>query len=706
MKKSILFWLIAIQVLFPLLGHATTFETSNCDNVPAVQRREFLTTCVQSGTGGSRVAGEIYVWKSAAWQRISGAGSGSTGAGGTNTQLQYNNSGNQGGIIGATSDGTNTTYSSGALRTTRPRIGTSFDDSAGNQIGTMPGDATLALGTGFKLSFDTTSQTANRTLTPQDANGKLAYISGSFANNDCPKASVSSGVTTFVTSSQGCAGSATVNAGLAGRLAAYPADGTTVDDTASADSVSQPTFCQDAGSSDTYACSLSPAPSAYTTGTHYRFKAATVNTGAATINFNTLGAKTIKKVHGGVTTDLADNDIRAGQWVEVVYDGTNMQMVSQVGNVVGGSVRIKEADGTPDIAAVSVLTVPSGLLTDDGSGAATLTLAGYWTKSADPATSNNAAAGYAVGDMWTNTTPTPHRTFIKTSESGGTANWTPVANNITGLTSNGVVFEFNYDANSGGGVYPRGIISACHDATAHSCHVGGQKAHGTKASPTAVVANDFLAAFVAEGYDGTSYVLAGYITWIVNGAVSTGSVPTTLALATSEGNAILINTVYNTYTKLGTALGDLNLYSASGFVGIGADAIGATDVLLSVKKNTGSTGMTTLANFSNTSNVNFMIDIANTGESPLRARIGPSTNTPLMFKTNNAERWGLGAAGTFYPATSLSTGMTDGFINLPGAAGTPSGTPAITTGYPTYYDATNDKVCVYRGAWRCTGALS
>ncbi len=98
-------------------------------------------------------------------------------------------------------------------------------------------------------------------------------------------------------------------------------------------------FCTDAGSTDAYACNLSPAITAYVTGTHYRFKAATANTGAATIAFNSLASpKTIVKVAGGITTALADNDIRAGQWVDIVYDGTNMQLQSTLGNASGGTV--------------------------------------------------------------------------------------------------------------------------------------------------------------------------------------------------------------------------------------------------------------------------------------------------------------------------------------------------------------------------------
>lgn len=99
-------------------------------------------------------------------------------------------------------------------------------------------------------------------------------------------------------------------------------------------------YCADAGANDTYTCSMSPALGAYTTGGCYVFKANTANTGAATINFNSLGAKTIKKSEGGVTTDLSDNDIRAGQLVNICYDGTNMQMQSTLGNTSSGGVTL------------------------------------------------------------------------------------------------------------------------------------------------------------------------------------------------------------------------------------------------------------------------------------------------------------------------------------------------------------------------------
>lgn len=95
-------------------------------------------------------------------------------------------------------------------------------------------------------------------------------------------------------------------------------------------------YATTATGNDTYAITLSPAISSYKTGSCYLFKADVANTGAASLNINSVGATTIKKTTSGVTTDLSDNDIRAGQIVLVCHDGTNFQMISAKGNDSGG----------------------------------------------------------------------------------------------------------------------------------------------------------------------------------------------------------------------------------------------------------------------------------------------------------------------------------------------------------------------------------
>lgn len=84
-------------------------------------------------------------------------------------------------------------------------------------------------------------------------------------------------------------------------------------------------YAVDSVGTDAYAITPSPAISAYVAGQVFKFKAGTANTGAATLNVNGLGAKTIKK---NVSTDLATGDILVSQVITVIYDGTNMQLQS------------------------------------------------------------------------------------------------------------------------------------------------------------------------------------------------------------------------------------------------------------------------------------------------------------------------------------------------------------------------------------------
>ena len=82
-------------------------------------------------------------------------------------------------------------------------------------------------------------------------------------------------------------------------------------------------YALDTGAADAYVVTLSPVPAAYVTGMAIMMKAANANTTTSTINVNGLGPITIKK---GVSTNLAANDILAGQMCSLVYDGTNFQL--------------------------------------------------------------------------------------------------------------------------------------------------------------------------------------------------------------------------------------------------------------------------------------------------------------------------------------------------------------------------------------------
>jgi len=84
-------------------------------------------------------------------------------------------------------------------------------------------------------------------------------------------------------------------------------------------------YAADSVGTDSYAITLAPAITAYTTGMMLNFKAGTANTGACTLAVNGLTAKTIKK---NVSDDLETGDIASTKIVTVIYDGTYFQMVN------------------------------------------------------------------------------------------------------------------------------------------------------------------------------------------------------------------------------------------------------------------------------------------------------------------------------------------------------------------------------------------
>ena len=143
------------------------------------------------------------------------------------------------------------------------------------------------------------------------------------------------------------------------------------------------------GSSNAYAISIDSQISAYSNYQVFKFKANFTNTGTATLNVNTLGAKTIKKNNN---QDLSPNDIQNGQIVVVVYDGTNMQLVSQAADQNTRSTNIcttgEAVDGstTPQLVSIKL---------SDGKA--------YKAKANDTALTN--AYGFVVSNAGNGTTP-------------------------------------------------------------------------------------------------------------------------------------------------------------------------------------------------------------------------------------------------------------------------------------------------------------
>jgi hypothetical protein len=99
------------------------------------------------------------------------------------------------------------------------------------------------------------------------------------------------------------------------------------------------------GTADAKTLTYSVAPVAYYTGQVFSFIANTVNTGTATVNVNSLGAKTIKKDLLGVMTALSAGDMPAGTRVMLAYDGTDMIWV----NWQGAATAVPTANSTTEV---------------------------------------------------------------------------------------------------------------------------------------------------------------------------------------------------------------------------------------------------------------------------------------------------------------------------------------------------------------------
>lgn len=101
-----------------------------------------------------------------------------------------------------------------------------------------------------------------------------------------------------------------------------------------------PPLLSSVAGTDTITASAPAAITAYAAGQRFSFVASATNTGAVTLNINSLGAKDVTK-RG--TTALAAGDITSGQVVLVEYDGTRFQMIgatSAASDTVAGVVEL------------------------------------------------------------------------------------------------------------------------------------------------------------------------------------------------------------------------------------------------------------------------------------------------------------------------------------------------------------------------------
>ena len=80
------------------------------------------------------------------------------------------------------------------------------------------------------------------------------------------------------------------------------------------------------GTANAITISLTPSPGAYVAGQVFNFLANADNTGNVTLNVSGIGVKAVKKANG---VQLSAGDLKVGQPVSVIYNGTDFLLIAQ-----------------------------------------------------------------------------------------------------------------------------------------------------------------------------------------------------------------------------------------------------------------------------------------------------------------------------------------------------------------------------------------
>jgi len=191
---------------------------------------------------------------------------------------------------------------------------------------------------------------------------------------------------------------------------------------------------------DTYVGTLSPAIAAYATGNLFSFVAPNTNTGAATINLNSLGAKNITKLG---STALAAGDIVSGRVYQIEYDGTRFQLLNPSASSVA-SFSAGSTGFTPSSATTGAVTLAGTLATTNGgTGLTSFTANGVVYASSSSALATGSALVFDGTNLGLGVTPSVAGAG-KTFEIG-----TAVGNLIRAAGQNDMNVESNTIYNSG-----------------------------------------------------------------------------------------------------------------------------------------------------------------------------------------------------------------------------------------------------------------
>jgi len=141
------------------------------------------------------------------------------------------------------------------------------------------------------------------------------------------------------------------------------------------------TFLTSPAGTNAITATASLGMSAYATGQRFFFVAAATNTGACTLNINAIGVKSVTK---NGTTALVAGDIAINAVAQVVYDGTQFQLLNPASATVS-SFSAGSTGLTPSTATTGAVTLAGTLaVANGGTGVTTSTGSGNNVLSTSP----------------------------------------------------------------------------------------------------------------------------------------------------------------------------------------------------------------------------------------------------------------------------------------------------------------------------------
>jgi len=314
--------------------------------------------------------------------------------------------------------------------------------------------------------------------------------------------------------------------------------------------------------------------SAYVTGQRFFFVAPSTNTGACTLNINSIGVKSVTKTG---TTALVAGDIQSGAVVQVVYDGTEFQLLNPYLNVntlvtswSGGATGLKTYT-TPTKSVTISFASPAVFTVSSGDLPANNTQIELFTTGTLPTGLSVNTTYYVVNSSVT--------TFNVSLTSGGAAINTTAAGSgthtfgILGSTGNLVLDGTLNVANGGTGTNSfllNNLFLGNGTSGLKPVYAGATGNVLTSQTVSTVNAGSFVV--------GTQYTLStiGSTDWTTVGATAsgsvTGSIATTTLTVTAVGSGTLAVGTYisgtgvtaGTYiTALGTGTGGTGTYTVS-----------------------------------------------------------------------------------------------------------------------------------------------